>query len=142
MTDHRVLDPGLGVAREYYSTLARVEARRVTRVEHFYPPVLGPGGGAAQVQPPPAGRSADQGRPFQGFRGELRTGEGAYRLETDAVGGARHRHGVATPGVKRATQPVREVDAVLARDRAGCPRPVPGPGFRRGGHEFGLVRAR
>src|ERR1700733_9785832 len=142
MTDHRVLYPGLGIAREHYDTLAGVEARRVNRVEHFYPPVLGPGGGTAHVQAPPAGRTADQSWPLQGFCGELLTSEGEYGLKPDAVGRACHLHGIAAPGPERATQPVRDVNAVLTHDRARRTRPVPRPGLRRGGHELRLVRTR
>src|ERR1700704_3883472 len=142
MTDHRVLSPGLDIAREHYDTLTGVEARRVTRVEHFYPPVLGPGGGTAHVQAPPAGGTADQSWPLQGFCGELLTSEGEYGLKADAVGRARHLHGIAAPGTERATQPVRDVDAVPSHDHARRTHPVPRPGSRRGGHELRLVRTR
>jgi sulfotransferase family protein len=62
--DHRVLDPGLGVAGQHHHPVAGVEPGWMTGLEHLNPPVLRAGSGAAQVQPPATGRIADQGRPF------------------------------------------------------------------------------
>ena len=139
--DHRVLHAGLGVARKDGLPVRDVELGRVGRLGHLHPPVLGPRGRAAQVQPPaPLGR-ADQGGPFQRLGGHVVLADGQQRLEPLAVRRARHRHRVAAALGDRPPEPVGEEDLAVTRDRARCPRPVPGAGTGRFGGYNTVIRS-
>ncbi len=122
--DHRVLDRPLArVARQHDLAGAHVELGRVGGVDDLDPPVLGPGGGAAQVQPPAAVRELDELRALERLGVRLVLGDHHERVvKVHAVGGEGDRHRVAAAAADR-------VGAAGRRGRSRR-RPLPRTGRR------------
>jgi Sulfotransferase family len=123
--DHRVLDRSLTrVARQHDLAGADVELGRVGGVDDLDPPVLGPGGGAAQVQPPAAVRELDELRALERLGVGLVLGDDLERLvEVHAVGGEGDRHRVAAAAADRAAQPAGEIKTAVRRYRGRAAGP-------------------
>jgi hypothetical protein len=131
--DDRILDgPLRDVTGEHHVAAPDVELRRVRGVGHLDPPVLGAGGGAAQVQPPLAVRQPDEFRALKRFGGQLFLGDQRQRLEVHAVAREGERHGVPPAAADRTAQPVGQVDAFVGQDRRRAAGPVPSTRARRG----------
>jgi hypothetical protein len=126
--DHRVLDRSLErVAGQHDLARARVELGGVGGVDDLDPPVLGPGRGAAQVQPPAAVRELDELRALERLGVRLLLGDHRERIvKVDAVRGESDRHRVPAAAANRPPQPAGEVDTAVGRyrRRAASPEPV------------------
>jgi Sulfotransferase family len=125
--DHRVLDRPLArVAGEHDLARAGVELGRVGGVDDLDPPVLGPGRGAAQVQPPAAVREPDQLRALERLGVRLVLGDDLERIvKVHAVGGERDRHRVPAAAADRLAQPEGEIETAVGRYRGRAAGPEP-----------------
>jgi hypothetical protein len=125
MLYHRVLDRALArVAGQHDLAGAHVELGRVGGVDDLDPPVLGPGGGAAQVQPPAAVRELDELRALERLGVRLARGDDLERLvKMHAVGGEGDRHRVAAAAADRPAHPAGEVEAAVGRYRGRAAGP-------------------
>ena len=113
--DNRILDRPLArVPRQHDRPGPDVELGRVRGIGHFNPPVLGPGGRAAQVQAPAAFWKPDQFWALQRLGLEVLLGDDRERsAEVDAIRRECDPHRVAASAAERPAQPVSEVNAAV-----------------------------
>ena len=127
---NRVFDTHRVVAGQYRTDGGAGEALGRVGLEQVDPPVLGPGGGGADVEAPPALGGADQGRPLERLGPEPVLGDLGHHGEGQPVGRAGDHVGDAAARAERQPQPVGQVHVAVHDDRAG--RTGPGPGLVTG----------
>ena len=140
--DNRILDRPLArVPWQHDRAVPDVELGRVRGIGHFNSPVLGPGGGAAQVKAPAAFWQLDQFGALQRFGLEVLLGDDRERgAEVNAVGRECDPHRVAAAAAHWPTQPVSEVDAPIGGYRRRGARPVTGTQARWLNRDDRIVR--
>jgi hypothetical protein len=122
--DDGVLHPREVVSGQHRPSRTGIEPGGIGRLEEVDPPVVGPRGGATDIDPPPAAGHGHQGGALEGLTGKGLPVERRQRLEVFAVGGPGHHVGEAPALPEGSAEAVAEVDAPVGAE--GGARP-PGP---------------